>query len=389
MDYLQRKEIYSIKFDCGVVQVFFYPLSIDPTGTLLLCGFKDGSIRLLRKTPTGFGLLGAWRPHSASLVAFAVDKQGSQIYSAAADSTAFYFTVEDQGTKITPIGYCRLPAVPTNIEWTAPGDVCLLGFRNGNIIALKPPLVDEIDHEVGYEFECQYAGLGYRQKMKPPVKEKKMLPNGELEESSSDDDDDDEADAGPWGVNVIRRLPDDTIAIGLNKEELLYAYRASTRYENALGPPPIPATGIEPPGRVEEPMQNMCFKATIPYNCFVSSSSNYMTIVCDRGQVLIRPLKSILSVFHSAQLHDGIDGRITSANISFDDTLLVTTGMDGLVVAQVIQGATPPTAVAQPAAYTVVASEQYLEPAPIEFSIQKQKEEDDRHRAEEAAMGKK
>lgn len=392
IDYLQRKEVYSLKFDHGVVQVYAFPLLIDRTGTLFLCGFKDGAIRLLRKTPAGFAVIGAWRPHAAALVAFAVDKTGSQLYSAAADSTAFYFTMAEGGTKLTPIGYCRLPAVPANLEWTAKGDVCLMGFRTGNIIALKPPLVDEINHEIGYEFECQYAGLGYRQKQLPPVKEKKILPNGDVvEESSDEDNDDDEADNGPWAVNLLRRLPDGTVAIGLNKEELMYAYKASTLYDSAMGPPPIPATGIEPAGRVEEPGLNVCFRATVAYHCSISPSQNYMTVICDKGQVFLRPFKSILSVMHSAQLHDGIEGRITSANVAFDDSLLITTAMDGLVVAQTIQGVTPPSTelAANPAAYSIPVGEQYLDVAPIPYSIQKQKEEDDRHRAEEAALGKK
>lgn len=391
-DYLTKKEYYRATFNSDVVQLEFFPLSADPSGTLLLAGFKDGSVRMLRKTKSQFTVLDAWRPHSSSLVAFALDKDAKQLYTTAADGTAFYFLV--QGTVMKPIGYCRLPnnATATSLEWNGSGSGCFFGFTNGNILSLAPPVVDSIDHEVGYEFEAVYSGVGYRQKQKPPEKTRKVLPNGEIEESSSDDEDLDEVDNGPWAVNFIRRLPDDTMLVGMNKEELAYQYNLSIQYPNQLGPPPIPATGIDPPGRVEEPIKNLCFRDAVPLNAYVSSTGTHITIVCEHSAVLIRPWASVLDVSHAAQLHDGIDGKVTSATVSFDGKLLITTGLDGLIVTQVLGSA---TAVAQDlvnanvAAYGDFPNDRVIGNAPIEHSIQKQKEEDDRHRAEEAALGKK
>lgn len=393
MDYLVKKEFYRVKLDSPVIQIEFFPSAVDPTGTLFIAGFKDGTVRVLRKGKSQFIILDAWRPHSATLIGFTMDAKASKLFTTAADGTAFFFTIEVP--KLTPIGYCRLPSPALCLEFDGDGKGCYFGFNNGNILCVQPPLVDDINHEVGYEFPCVYSGVGYRQKQKPPEKVKRTLPNGEVEESSSDDEDMEEADNGPWAVHFIRRLPDHSFLVGMNKEELAYQYKLSIQYPDQLGPPPIPLTGIDPPGRVEEPIKNLCFRDAVPLDAFVSHSGNIITIVCEHSSVLIRPWKNILQVTQAAQLHDGIDGRVTAASVSFDDKVLVTTGLDGLVVSQVlVSGTAPvPTDADLPKAnimvYPDIANEKGIPAAPIVNSIQKQKEEDDRHRAEEAAMGKK
>lgn len=392
MDFIEKKEYYRLQLDAPVIRIEFYPPQVDPSGTLFIAGFQDGSIRTLRKGRTQFFVINAWRPHSASLISFALDKAAKQLYTVAKDGTAFYFTVD--GGNLKPIGYCRLPGSahrpPQCLEWDGAGTGCFFGYVNGNILHVKPPVVDSIDHEIGYEFEAVFSGVGYRQKQKPPEKSKKVLPNGEIEESSSDDEDLDEVDNGPWAVQCIRRLPDDTFLVALKKEELAYQYHLTTQYDGQEGPPPIPATGIDPPGRVEEPIQNLCFRDTVPLECQVSYSGENISIICENSVVLTRPWKGIANVMHAAQIHDGIDGLVTAASFTFDDRALITSGLDGLLVSQTIGSVAAAELVkANITTYPEFADERHIAAEPIVNSIQKQKEEDDRHRAEEAALGKK
>lgn len=392
IDFIDKKEFYRIHFDAAVARIEFYPPSVDPSGTLFLAGFEDGSVRTMRKGRKQFFVINAWRPHSAKLISFALDKAARQLFTSAVDGTAFYFTVD--GPILKPIGYCRLPGSsqkPSScLEWDGSGSGCFFGYPNGNILHVKPPAVDSIDHEVGYEFEAVYSGVGYRQKQKPPEKTRKVLPNGEIEESSSDDEDLDEVDNGPWGVQCIRRLPDDTFLVAMQKEELAYQYQLSIQYDGQESAPPIPPTGIDPPGRVEEPMQNLCFRDTVPLDCYVSHTGEYISLVCENSVVLIRPWKAISNVMHAAQIHDGIDGLVTSASWTFDDKALITSGLDGLLVSQIIGSASAADLVKPNiASYPEFADERHISADPIIHSIQKQKEEDDRHRAEEAALGKK
>ena len=408
-DYLQRREVYRIDFDAPVLQLQHLPLSSDPSAASILATFQNGCVRMLKKCRDGFQIVWAFRPHESKLIGAAVDAAISQMFTVAADGTAFYFKLTNKGQTASPVGFCRLQGVPPScLEWTQEGDACLIGFPNGEILALAPPADTDVETIVAgetFEFPARFSGLGYRQKMKPPPKEKKLNPNGQLEESSSDDDDDEE-DQGPWAVKFIRRLAprsvpipnkraqaelDNTLTeidsldasqgtggrrsttpqvmieddvteyvIGLDKPELAYTFRCNIRYPNVTGPPPIPPTGVDPPGRVEEPIVNVAYRDHTALRCFPSLDNTKIVVVCDHCHVLLRDVSTLanpcypdaptqkyaplLPVAHVRQMHDNIEGEVTGANLSYDGTFFISVGgKDGLIVTQLMEGRTAPS----------------------------------------------
>jgi len=343
-----------------------------------------------------------FRPHAEGIVCCAVDAKATQLYTVARDKSIFYSTIDDKGV-VTPVGFCVLPkecGVPTTCEWTYDGRELLVGFPNGDIIALAAPDAAAIDPTEGFQYEPKWTAVGYRQKMKPPQKEKKKPTIGadgeEIlgEESSSDDDDlgDEEADVGPWRVNFIRRVQDGLYAVGLEAPELTYLFKCSRRYPfPLLRPPPVPPSQLEPADYVEEPGMNIAFRGTIVRAATMSHTGQTLTLITEHGGVMMRRLAKLDKVVHATQLHDGVDGHITGATMSHDERLLLTAGMDGMLFAHAVATAEPPTAVdaVNLAKVPEAKGEEVVGPLAFENCLQAQKELDDRHAAEEAALGKR
>lgn len=392
VDYINKCEKFNVRFDAAVVDIQNLKVKGENENRLLLAAFADGSVRILRRARNTFEILYQARPHESPIIAVAIDSTAQQVYTLAHDKTAFYFTISKGGAELQPVGYCTLPENAMCAEWTIQRDRCLIGCSTGNIIALHAPDPSAVNHEVGFSFEPQWEGIGYRQKQKPPEKEKKLVEGqDELAEQSSDDDDlnDEEEDQGPWPVKFIRALPHGAYLVGIDKPELCYEYSLSTRYgDNAMGPPPLPPTGIEPAGRVEEPMRNLAYRDTIVEHATISLSAKTLCITTEHSTVMLRPVNRLENVTFARQLHDALDKKIAGAVMSYDERLLITVGLEGMTFVHSLNGIDPPTTV------EAAVDEAFPPAAPplvnaIAHCIQAQKELDDQQHAQELAMGKK
>jgi WD40 repeat protein len=391
LDYITRSEAFQVKFGSAVTDTRYITVKGDAIQRTLLATFHDGSVRILRRARNTFEIVSQSKPHSAPIVAWAVDRDLTQLWTIAQDKTAFYFKVSPK-LELEPVGFCELPEAPTCAEFSQQNDRLFVGFKSGNIIALAAPSATAVDPAVGFKFQASWQGVGYRQKQKPPEKEKRAIIDGveALEASSSDDDLlAEEEDKGPWAVRFITQLPHGTMLVGLDQPELTYEYNLSTRYpDNAMGPPPLPPSGIEPAGRVEEPMRNLAYRDTIIRGATVSHTKATLVLRTHDSGVIMRPTKRLEACTHATQLHDALERAIAAADMSYDERVLLTVGTDGMVFAHAIGDIPPPEAadVASPDALPAAALPKV---APIPHSIQRQKELDDQHKAEEAAMSKK
>ncbi|KAH9597808.1 hypothetical protein LSM04_001058 [Trypanosoma melophagium] len=387
IDYVTPREVYHLQLPLPDTVVALRFFKSDKTGMKLIACCEDGTVRLLQRGRSGFALLGQWRPHNAGLKTFAVDKEERRLCTLSVSGELFFFDIEPQLNSLIPIGYCQLPVPdPLCVAWDDATSTCLVGHECGKILAIRAGTMKDVDQSVSFEFPCTYALVGIRQRK---LVEKKPINfvHGEREEDAMEEEE--EEDLGPWPVRLICPLPDGSFAIGAGGVELLYEYNTNIRYDGRTELPPLPPTGIEPPDYVEEPIINLCYRNLIPQDVSLSFSEHSLVVVCDGAQMFIRTLDSSINQWQKdcilvSSSHDRLDGRIAAACTSFDDTMVVSAGSDGLVVAQLLDGCSAPSRPQVDSMYPSLHAEEVMATQSIPLSISEQKEEEDRRRAEKA-----
>ncbi|ORC86235.1 flagellar associated protein [Trypanosoma theileri] len=386
IDYVTPREVYCLQPPDPNTVVGLRFFQSDKTGMKFVACCDDGTVRLLQRGKSGFALLGQWRPHNAGLKTFAVDKEERRLCTLSESGALFFFNIEPELNSLIPIGYCQLPVPnPLCVAWDDATSTCLVGHESGKILAVRAATMKDVDQSISFEFPCTYALVGIRQRKVAEKRPINLVP-GEREEDVMEEEE--EEDLGPWPVRVICPLPDGSFAIGAGGVELLYEYNTNIRYDGLTELPPLPPTGIEPPDYVEEPIINLCYRDLIPLDASLSVSKHSLVVICEGAQMFIRTLDDSYQWKQNCILvssaHDRLDGHIAAACTSFDDTMLVSAGSDGLVVAQLLDGCNAPARPQIDSMYPSLHAEEVVVPEPIPLSISEQKEEDDRRRAEEA-----
>ncbi|KAG5509480.1 hypothetical protein JKF63_06791 [Porcisia hertigi] len=311
---------------------------------LVVVGFGDGTVRLLEvgEESRAIRVAGQWKAHADGLCALAVNEDVSQVASVSPGGHVFFFTIETAPCTLAPVGYCVGPLKnPTSVAWDTQAigghGGCLLGFEGGQLLSIHAPEPGSVNHDEGYEFPCAFDLVAIRQRQLPP-------PKTEAEELEIDDTAAgalEEEDLGPWPISFVVELPGDGFAIGMDKNELAYVYQCKIRYANRLELPPLPPTGVEPPDYVEDPELNVCYRDCIPRRAFVSPNGA-LVICADRNRLLLRETESRAQLFVLGAAHDSTSGAITGAFISYDGSMVVSVGTDGLVVTQLRDGFAAP-----------------------------------------------
>lgn len=359
-----------------------------PSQNVFIVGFWNGTVQLMQRQAKEFSLLGTWKPHSDGLFTVAISEDESKLATVSKNGTVFFFEVGEERESLQPIGFCKPPlASPLCAVWDEYGENsgCCLGFEGGEIISICAPKEGDVHQEVSFEFTCSYSLIGVRQRRLPPPRDEND-PQLEEEENLLE-----EKDNGPWAVLFMKRLDNRKVAIGFRKEELVYTYELSIRYPGVLALPALPPTGVEPPNYVEEPGENLCYRNMLPVSVFLCQKRSELLVVCEKSNIILRAIndsaRNTPSVTLVGQSHDSTrtPSVITGAFSSFDGRMIVTTGMDGMVISLLRDNCEPPPATSptepqlQPLA--VLFAEEEEAPWPV-LSIQEQKEEDDKAREE-------
>lgn len=362
---------------------------------VFIVGFENGTVQLMKRDAKEFRLLGTWKPHSCGLFTVAISMDESRLATVSKNGTVFFFEVIENKESLKPIGFCKSPLPsPLCAVWDEYDDDpgCCLGFEGGEIISLSFPKEGQVNQDVCFEFICRYTLIGVRQRRLPPQRDEND-PQLEEEENLLE-----EKDNGPWAVVFMKRVNSQKVAIGFRKEELVYMYQLTIRYPGALALPALPPTGVEPPNYVEEPGENLCYRNMLPVSAFLDRNRNELLIVCHQSNVILRNLSdsnansSLVTLVE--QSHDSTRSpcSTTSAFTSFDGTMIVTTGMDGLVVGLLRDGCDPPSVTSLSENHrlplAILFAEEEEAPWPV-LSIQEQKEEDDKAREEAENQRKK
>ncbi|KAG8345734.1 hypothetical protein ERJ75_001004600 [Trypanosoma vivax] len=388
IDYVTPCELFHMRLPQPNVVIGLRFFNRDCKKSKFLACCESGAVLMLERGETSFTFLGQWRPHNNGLKLFAVDSAERRLCTVSSSAEAFFFNIEENLTALQPIGFCRLPLPNAMcIAWDDANSCCLIGHECGKVLAIHAPTLDDVDQATSFEFKCRYSLVGIRQRKKV---EKRQASNTTGEREEYVEEEEEEENVGPWPVHLIRSLTDGTFIVGAGSPELLYQYNLQIRYEGQIELPPLPATGIEPVNYVEEPTLNLCYRGCTPVSASISYSGMYLVILCEGSQMLLRKLDAYGKVqptcILAAAAHDRLEGCVSAACTSFDDTMLVSVGSDGLVVAQLLSGCSPPSAHDQkvvPPPLSTLKAEEVVEPQITSLSICEQKDLDDRRRAEE------
>lgn len=399
IDYVDGKEKFHRRWaplGCKANPVTFVDFfKKESSQNVLIVGFENGSVQLMERKETEFSLLGTWKPHTGGLFTIAVSADETRLATVSKSGTVFFFEVIEEKRNLRPIGFCKPPlASPLCAVWDEHGESggCCLGYEGGEIISVAAPEIEDVNQEVSFEFHCSYTLIGVRQRRLPPPRDEND-PQLEEEENLLEEKDD-----GPWAVMFMKRMKDGRVAIGFRNEELVYAYELSIRYPGILSLPALPPTGVEPPNYVEEPGENLCYRDMVPISAFLSRDGTDLLVVCEKAKIILRNLdstpKNSLPLTLVGQSHDSTRSPcgVTGAFTSFDGTMAVTTGIDGLVVALLRDNCDPPFVTSptppQRLPLSVLFAEEEEAPRSV-LSIQEQKEETDKARAEAESQRKK
>lgn len=103
----------------------------------LTVGFADGLIRRLKRCEDEFELVSVFKPHPVPVRLLAYGPAGD-FASAADDATIFFFD-----SNYEPMGFCKMPAIPTSLVW-ASNDSVLVTLQNGMILEVEKPKAQSV-----------------------------------------------------------------------------------------------------------------------------------------------------------------------------------------------------------------------------------------------------
>jgi WD40 repeat protein len=334
-DYQHKLLIYFWRFSAGATCILWNPTSVDSTQNSLTVGFKNGVFRVIKRCEDNFELLKVSKPHTAAITAIAYSQNGEVFVTSSRDSTIFFFDVRNN---YRPFGFVKTDSIPTCMAYKADDATLLVGFENGRVCeynASRNKVLDYIDSSQTYEFSMEYKVFHYHYILKPPPKKVKNDKNEEIDVLDMDALMHDK----PRKVRKVLYSDDGTsviISLEKNEEEtspsLFEFYSLGSSW---LTPTELKTTTQEP----EWPKKIISSRGSTCSSIGYSRSHAYMVLGFDNGKISLVDFdltikNEIDREKETHALHDGFDGAITQAVLSFDDSFLITVSADGCFFVQ-------------------------------------------------------
>lgn len=336
--------------------VVWAPPSVDPLGRTVVVGFADGVLRFLMRSTDKWLRLNIVKPHRTAIVAVAWSPGGEIIASASSDGQVWFMRNSNvdptrkgseaegpEGTgaiTVTPVGYIDLDGFANSLCWREDSDAVLIATSSGAVVEVGNVLE-------GLQFaarDSSYVLADYTERRELVVEQPKPPPVVvEAKESKEGGDEDDlgpdpiaaalaaaAANAPPPAVlSAVYKLgaEEDRILVTLDKKSIRGDHSATVQpmFECELGKAkPIAVFG-----------HHALPTAQIGY----SQSQRFCVTASQDGSVRVHPADK-LTAYVALAPHDGRSGGCSAAQLSYDDTYIVSSGYDGqLFVYQIIPDA--------------------------------------------------
>lgn len=351
-DFDEKKLIFHHQFFAAGADFLWLPVSLDPTGAVMILGFADGVIRVItynHRVQEGeqFQLVQVVKCHCKPITKVSINPKGSIFVSASEDSTIFiHQLVKDQELiSLLPIGFIKVPSPVTCISWNpSKWSTIIAGCKRGHVVQSDLPEQPNSYTDTSYhldqvpvsqfKFKTVKSQIrrnekviqierGKEEKLKRKEKklQKLLIENPELEineENFLADSEDEEvlepihipdpANAVLW----IQFTSDETLWLSLG------GFDAGYIYEYQLDGQLVSQYMIQDADDIEIHSYIRC--------------EEYLILGMGDGKIRVNKVKENwreLDDYWLLSMHDNLFGKIPAIKFSFDQTFLFSIGADG------------------------------------------------------------
>ncbi|CAG2058060.1 unnamed protein product [Timema podura] len=152
-NYLKKKILMEKQFFAAGSCLLWLPLSISKTGNVIIAGFADGVIRVLvaslmeREKFDDAGMdyvsiIQVTKPHTKPITALSINPRGSILVCGSEDNTVFVYQIlpKYEYVSLYPVGFVNVPSPVTHFNWKPTmSATALVSCRHGQLLELALP----------------------------------------------------------------------------------------------------------------------------------------------------------------------------------------------------------------------------------------------------------
>ncbi|XP_058463045.1 cilia- and flagella-associated protein 44 isoform X2 [Malaya genurostris] len=354
-DYIERRMVFNHQFDSNGRAMQWLPVSLDPTGKVLVLGFEDGCIRFVtvnldgtnRECPA-VNLVQIMKSHSKAVTVLAINTRETILVSGSEDSSIFVhqFIRENSHVTIEPIGLVYTPSEVYSISWKPNfHTTAFIGCRHGQVLEVELPEEPVTYTDISYHLKSVDIRQLTFQSVKSEIKrniriaeledlrQKKRArkmeslervrienPGVDIDENAFLEDSEDEEELEPL---YIPKIPNAVLWVQYTEENTLWlsmgGYDAGFVYEYCFDDEdPVSCTSVY--GAEDTEMNTYIY------------DSNYFIFGMSDGSIRVNRCKSDfrdLSDYWTLNMHYNLGGKVTGLAFSYDYRFLFSVGTDG------------------------------------------------------------
>ncbi|XP_062543886.1 cilia- and flagella-associated protein 44 [Armigeres subalbatus] len=404
-NYLKRNMIFEYQFAANGHTMLWLPVTLEPTGMILVLGFGDGFIRIIKVnlnesiSECPVCIVQIMKSHSEAITTLAINERETILVSGSEDKSIFVHQLIRGSSFVTlePIGLIYTPSAVSNINWK-PNTfaTALIGCRHGHVLEVELPETPKDYTDISYHLKSidirqltfqsvkseikrniRVAEIEERKQQKRAKKKKSLErireenPGVEIDENAFLEDSEEEEELEPL---YIPKIPNAVLWVQYTEEDTLWlsmsGYDAGFVYEYEFDDEdPVSCTPV--PGAEDTEITTYIY------------DQDYLIFGMGDGSIRVNRAKNDfrdLNEFFTLNMHYNLNGKVSGLTFSCDKQYLFSVGTDGNLFAYKWFSSTMP--IASPKSRSVDVPfpcvEDIKDRAYLSLEQQKMKQENDR-----------
>lgn len=162
-DYLEKRMIFHHQFIAAGCDFIWLPVTLDPSGAVMILGFTDGVVRVVtfnyklqNDESVQLQLVQVVKCHCKPITKISINPKGSILVSASEDSTIFIHQLVKNSPLISlqPIGFIVMPSPVTSISWNpSKWSTIIAGCKFGDVVQADLPELPTASTETTYQLK--------------------------------------------------------------------------------------------------------------------------------------------------------------------------------------------------------------------------------------------